>query len=469
MHPDDGSRNGKLWMSDLSRRDFLKRAGLVAAATAAGPAVLAACSGTTGGAKKNKELKILQWSHFVPAYDEWFDPFAAKWGDDHGINVTVDHIDNADIPARTAAEISAKSGHDLIEWIIPASVLEPSVIDVTDIVQEAEGKYGQQQTFCKLTSFNPTTNKYYGFCHTWTPDPGDFRKSLWEKVGMPNGPSTWDELLEGGTEIKRSQNVPVGIGMSQEVDSNMAARALIWSFGGSIQDENENVVINSPEVIDAVTYMGKLFQQSMTNEVFSWTAASNNQGLIAGELSYILNSISAYRSAETSNPDVATDVFFVPALKGPGGKSLASEHVVKSYVIPKFSKNVDTAKEFLLNMVASSKDVTHNSQLYDFPAFKNEAAAPLLGGWLQSDPFKSQPANKLELLATAEEWSTNVGYPGPSNAAESEVFNTFVLPNMMSAVARGKATAQEAVAEAETQIKSIFDKWRQQGLVGGTQ
>ena len=29
----------------------------------------------------------------------------------------------------------------------------------------------------------------------------------------------------------------------------------MWSFGGSIQDENENVVLNSPETVAAVEYM----------------------------------------------------------------------------------------------------------------------------------------------------------------------------------------------------------------------
>ena len=110
---------------------------------------------------------------------------------------------------------------------------------------------------------------------------------------MPDGPSTWDDLLEGGTEIKGQLGVQMGIGMSQEIDSNMAARALMWSFGGSIQDENENVVINSPEVVAAVEYMTELYENTMTEEVFAWNAASNNQGLVAGGLSYILNSISA--------------------------------------------------------------------------------------------------------------------------------------------------------------------------------
>jgi maltose-binding protein MalE len=472
MRKDADDRTGEAGAgggTGLSRRGFLKTTGTLTVA-GLGSGLLAACTGPSSspgsGSGGGKQLRILQWSHFIPAYDKWFDDFAKKWGKDNGVTVTVDHIDNADIPARSAAEINAGQGHDLIEWIVPPSALEPSVLDLSDIVQEATKKHGEQIAFCKASSFNPTTNKFYGFCHTWTPDPGDYRKSEWEKVGLPNGPSTYEELLRGGAEIKRSQKIPVGIGMSQEVDSNMAARALIWSFGGSIQDAQQNVTINSPEVIDAVDYMAKLFKQAMTDEIFSWTAASNNQGLIAGRLSYILNSISAYRSAQTSNPDVANDIFFVPALKGPSGKALAGEHVVRSYIIPKYTKQADTAKQFLLFLADHSEDVTSNSKLYDFPAFKSAPAWSKLPGWLDNDPFKSQPANKLALLKDAESWSTNIGHPGPASAAIGEVFTTFVVPNMMAAAAKG-TPSKEAVAKAETQVKAIFQKWRKQGLVGG--
>jgi hypothetical protein len=467
-----GNPEGSAESSDVSRRGFLTAGGTLALA-GAGSATLAACTGPSGPANQagtsggsGASLRILQWSHFIPAYDTWFDGFAQQWGKDNGVAMSVDHIDNAQIPARTAAEINAGQGHDLIEWIVPASSLEPSVLDVNDIVTEAQAKHGPQFEFCKLSSYNPTTQKYYAFCHTWTPDPGDYRKSQWEAVGLPNGPSTWDELLMGGTAIKQRSKIPVGIGMSQEVDSNMAARALIWSFGGSIQDAEQNVVLNSPQVIDAVNYMAKLYKQGMTAEIFSWTAASNNQGLIAGKLSYILNSISAYRSAQMSNPTVASDVFFVPALKGPTDQALACEHVVRSYIVPKFAKNVDKAKAFLLYLADHSMEVAQNSKLYDFPAFTKGAAWTDLPGWLDNDPFKSQPASKLSLLKTAQEWSTNVGHPGPANAAESEVFNTFVLPNMMADAARGMS-ATEAVAKAEAQVKAIFTKWRKQGLVGG--
>jgi multiple sugar transport system substrate-binding protein len=439
------------------------------------PLILVACGGGGEGTptaapveKLGGELKILQWSHFVPRYDEWFDAFAKDWGARNGVKVTVDHIGLAEIRSRAAAEIAAGQGHDMIEFIDPPADFEPSMLDLTDLNQEIERRHGKQVAVATRSSFNPTTKKFYGLTHGWTPDPGDYRKSLWEKVGLPNGPSSYQELLEGGRRIKSELGIQMGIGMSNEIDSNMAARALLWSFGASIQDEKENVVINSPQTVEAVKYMVQLFKDTMTNEVFSWNAASNNQLLIAGKASYILNSISAYRTAQKVDPKIADDIFFTPALKGPKGIGFASEHVIMTYTIPKFSKNPDAAKAFLRHLVANYDRAVFESELYVFPSWLSTAPDLLRpGGWLDDDPFRSNPRNKLAVLKNAVEWTTNVGHPGPANAAEGEVFATFILPNMMARAARGEITAEEAVKSAEGQILPIFKKWREKGLIGG--
>jgi maltose-binding protein MalE len=464
--------NGR--QSGMSRRRFIQ--------ISAGVTLLAACGNgddetTTGPTnvtstfaeptkRLSGDLRILQWSHFVPRHDRWFDTFVADWGRQAGVNVTVDHINLADIPARAAAEIAAREGHDLIEFLSPPSAFEPSLLDLTDVNDEAKKRHGDQLGLCTRSTFNPATKKYYGFCHGWVPDPGDYRRSLWEKVGMPNGPATWQDLLDAGGRIKREQNIQLGIGMSNELDSNMAARALIWSFGGAVQDERENVVINSPQTIEAVDFMARLFKATMTDEVFAWNAASNNQGLIAGNLSYILNSISAYRTAQTANPEVADDVFFTPPLKGPGGVFLASEHVIPIYTVPSHARNPDAAKEFILHLVANYAQATNNTELYTFPAFRR--TVPQLDSWLDNDPFGSKPANKLAFLKDAEQWTTNIGQPGPANAAIGEVFDTFILPKMMAKAARGELSPRDAVVDAENQIKPIFARWRERGLVGGS-
>ena len=92
---------------------------------------------------------------------------------------------------------------------------------------------------------------------------------------------------------------------------------------------------------------------------------------------------------------------------------------------------------------------------------------PELDGWLAKDPFGANPADKLAVLKDATKWSTNIGYPGPANTANGEVFNTFIIPNMYARAARGELTPQQSVAEAEKQIKAIFEKWRARGLVAG--
>jgi ABC-type glycerol-3-phosphate transport system substrate-binding protein len=466
----------EIWQRKISRRRFLQASGLTVLAVACGGKGVETLrpSGTGGvpaveflepSTKLSGDLKILVWEHFVPRHDKWFDPFAKEWGRRVGVNVTVDHINVTDVPARIASEISAGSGHDILQYIAPLAQYEPSVVDLTDLTQEAEQKYGKQVEVCKKSSFNPTTNKFFAYAPGWVPDPGDYRKSLWEQVGLPNGPTTYDELLQGGSDIKSKMGVQMGIGMSQEIDSNMAGRALLWSFGAAEQDENENVTINSPETVAAVEYMTKLFKGAMTDEIFSWNAASNNQALIAGKASYILNSISAYRTAQTTNPQVAQDVLFSKALKGPGGDGLVAQHVMYNYIVPQYSKSVDAAKEFLLNYTHNFSRVTWESELYDFPSF--EKLSPQRDSWLSNDPFGSTPADKLTVLKDALDWSTNVGHRGPASAAIGEVFATFIIPNMFAEAARGESTPQEAVQKAERQIKQIFDKWRQKGFIGG--
>lgn len=459
-------------LSPVSRRRFLALSGL-AVLTAAGcgdgaePAKRAGTSKTSfidPSSKLSGNLRILMWSHFVPSHDDWFDPFVKEWGKKVGVTVTVDHIDTAGVPARIAAEISAGKGHDLIQHIAPLSQFEPSVVDMRDVTEEAVKRYGKQLELCHKSTFNPTTDKFYAYSPGWVPDPGNYRKSMWTKVGLPNGPSSWDELLKGGAEIKGRQDTQLGIGLSQEIDSNMAGRALLWSFGASIQDKNENVVLNSDATVEAVALMKKLYEQAMTDEVFAWNAASNNQGLIAGELSYILNSISGFRTAQESNPEVADDVRFTPALEGPRAQ-LVAQHVLYNWIVPKRAQNVDAAKEFLLHYTENFGQATDNSKLYDFPAFADRA--PKLNDWLDKDPYGGRPPNLLSALKNATDWSTNIGHPGPANTAEGEVFATFVIPNMFAKAARGERSPQQAVAEADAQAKRIFEKWKKRGLVGG--
>jgi multiple sugar transport system substrate-binding protein len=459
----------------IDRREFVTTTGAAVAAATLGPTIRIR--------RREKTLKILQWSHFVPSYDVWFDKFAKDWGTAKGVDVTVDHISLADLGTRANAEVAAQQGHDLFQFLSPPGAFEPQVLDMADVVAEAERQHGPILDLCRRSTYNPVTRKWFGFSDNYVPDPGDYLKTFWTEIGMPDGPVTWEDLVKAAPLIKGKHpeiQIPIGIGMSQELDSNMASRAMLWSFDGSIQDANENVVLNSEHALEALEFGVRLFKVGMTPAVMSWNAASNNQALNARQTGYILNSISAYRTAQDNKLPVADETFFVPALKGPRGTGWASEHVMGIYVIWKFAQSPDLAHQFLLDLVGHCRDAVLGSKLYNFPSFTGSVAdpgtalaqKPASGSkWLDqvtaNDPFGSNPPSKLKPIATALQWATNIGHPGPANPAESEVFDTFVLPTMFANAATGRMSAKEALADAHQQVKKIFEKWRGRGLVAG--
>src|SRR3989442_10368259 len=268
-------RNGR--GGEMDRRDFVKVPGAAAAATALGPTIWIK--------RSQKTSKIPHGDHFVPSYDVWFDKYAKDWGTAHSVEVTVDHISLADLGTRANAEVAAQQGHDLFQFLSPPGAFEPQVLDMADVVQEAERQNGPILDLCKRSTYNPVTRKWFGFSDNYVPDPGDYLKSFWTEIGMPDGPVTWEDLVKAAPPIKGKHpeiQIPIGIGMSQELDSNMAARAMLWSFDGSVQDQNENVVLKSDHGREALEFGVRLFKAGMNPSGLSWNAASNNQALNAG-------------------------------------------------------------------------------------------------------------------------------------------------------------------------------------------
>jgi multiple sugar transport system substrate-binding protein len=415
-------------------------------------------------------ISITQWSHFVPSYDQWVDKYAQKWGDAHNVKVTINHISLGDIPSTLSASIAAGQGPTLVEMnAAPSSFIE-GLQPLDDVNKAAQAAFGDQAKTCSYTSYLPAKDEWYGFCHGWVVDPGVYRADLWSDAGYPDGPQTYDDLLKGGKKIFHSTGIPVAVGLSPELDSEFFARALIWSFGGTLQDENGNVTIDSPQTLAAVKYIKELFDNALTPEVFAWNPASNNQAYIAGTASYIQNSISFFRSAQDIGKPVTQKTSFRPGLKGPDGEVHMPAHIWFTHVMPKYVTDKDeiqAAKNFMLDLENNYSHATYNSKLYNFPAFAKQV--PQLysdGGWLDNDPFGSDPANKMAFMKTAGDWTVWPGYPGYANPAVGEVYQTHIISTMMANAANGKATPEEALKNATDQINKIFKKWRDRGFVG---
>jgi len=436
----------------VTRRRFLKASGAAAGAAGLAPALSAPFVSRALAA--DKSLSIVQWSHFVPAYDTWFDKFAKDWGDKNKIEVTVDHVPVQDVPARAAAEASAQSGHDLFGFngAGGAHLYRKFFVDVSALVKETEKKYGQVSVIGKQLGYNADDGTWSAFPDFYINFPGMYQKSLWDEIGIK--PDTWDNVRIGGAKLK-AKGKPVGISLGHSNDPSTTWRGLMWSYGASEQDEaGKTITLNSKQTIEATKFVAALYKEAMTSDVLSWNDASNNQYLASGVGSYIVNPISAYRTIQQSNKTLADDIFVIEPPKGPVKQIMGAAS--EFYGIWKFAKNKEAAVEFLKYYRDNWPEAFKASQGYNNPCFANLVPKPM--PILANDPT-STPNNKLAILQDSDKWSAIPGYPGPATPATDEIYYAFIINDMMTKAATGQASAEDSVKEATQRCEAIFKKW----------
>ena len=437
-----------------SRREVVKTAAAAGVAASVGPFFHAT------PARAAKTLKILQWSHFVPAYDKWFNnEYTKDWGKKNDTEVIVDNINLNLIPSRAAAEVSAQKGHDLVMFLAPPSVYEDQVVDMKDVYAECEKKYGKAVDLGIKSTYNPRTKKYFAFSDSYVPDPINYRSDLWGEIGMK--PDTWEDVRVGGKKIKDKTGIPVGVGLSAELDTAMAMRAIMYSYGAHEQDVEGNLTIKSPQTLEAIKFVTALFKEAETPEVLAWDPSSNNRQMLAGRSSLVLNAISITRAGENDKLPIHEKIALAKAAKGPV-RRMGLEHVMDCYVIWKFSENIPGAQKFLVDYIDNFKQAFLASEFYNFPCFAK--TVPDITQIISKDA-KAKPADKYAVLTDVLDWATNVGYPGYSNAAIDETFNTWVINTMFAEAATGAETPENALARAETKMKAIWAKWKDRGMI----
>ena len=444
-----GARTGLL---PLTRRGFLRRTGLTLAAASAAP--LLSAPFVSRAFAQTKTVSIVQWSHFVPAFDKWFDKFAQEWGSKNGVTVTVDHIPEQDIAARAAAEVSAGAGHDLFMWNGAGGphLYRKYLVDMSQLVDYVEKKYGKVSTIGRQIAYNVDDKTWSAYPDYYINNPGQYRKDLWDEIGMT--PDTWDDVRVGGAKLKKKGH-PVGMSLARSNDPALAWRGLLWSYGASVQDETgKHVTLDSKMAVEAVKFAVALYKEAMTNEVLSWDDASNNKYIDSGVASYIVNPISAYRSCQKINPKLADEVFFWKCPKGPARRLVGAAS--NSYGVWKFAKNREAALDFLKYYADNWVEAFKASTGYNMPIYANIVPKPM--PILDNDPT-SHPATKLQVTETSDEWCAAAGWPGPSWAATDEVYNDFVVNDMMTKAATGAMTPEEAVKWATNEVNLIFKKW----------
>ena len=445
-----GTRSGKRTRSQITRRELLAAAG-VGVAGAALSRLAPWEVGVAPAQIKGTTLRILVWSHFVPAYDTAFDKFCADWGKQNGVAVRVDHISVNDVPARVASELAAGSGHDIFQFVgqIFTTLYYKHMVDVTDICNRLAKNGGGWIPMAE--NIATVGGHWYAVPEYYIAQPVLWRTDLFKEYGI-NPPRTWDDL-RAAARIGKAKGHPAGFAISHCNDANHNWRAVFYAFGVEETDPSgKELRWDSKALREAMKFSKALWSEGMTSEVFSWDNVSDNRYLDSGVAIYIHDAISAIRSIQDSNPKLYASVDIgVPGTLEPKG-SVRSAAVSDPNILAiwKFAKNQQAAREFLENYGGSVKFSLQASKGYNLPFLK---------GWYK----KPMPAvGDDPKIAVMQDWykvTMVAGFPGPYSAPAAEVVSTFVIPDMLAKYCHGEEL-ESTIKWGLGQIRGIYAKYK---------
>lgn len=259
-----------------------------------------------------------------------------------------------------------------------------------------------------------------------------YNTAMLEAAGV-EVPTTMDEWVEAVRKLSGTNANGQQIwGWNEPALSGWNICPFIWSFGGSLTNEEQTVAtgyINSPETVKAVETFAMLVQEGALTG-FNSGDIPMTDGFGTGRYAMMLEG--PWKTAELAGayPDVAYGTAYMPAGEGGSISVLGGEDIAMFN-----TANREAAWKFMQFMTGEYAE-TAMAKCGQIPV--NKAA-------LESDTVKNADyAPFIQAIETAK--------ARPTVAAWSEMDNE--LTNAMTAVVNGEKTAQETMDE----LAVVFDE-----------
>src|SRR5256886_5571563 len=219
----------------VNRRQFLR-------VTAGGAASVVVAGGVPATAQ-TRELTFLSIASFVPDTDKELKRQLDEWGAKNKVKVRLDIIAHLQLQTKKAAEVQARSGHDLTALgpgLGDADLYFDHLADLNDVATDVAPKNGGW-----LNENDYLIRGKWKLLPWWMPPfPMAVRTDLLEKISEKN-PDTWEDWLRIGKKGKAIGH-PFGNAMGHSGDANVPLLSILWSYGCSyVGKDGRTITINS--------------------------------------------------------------------------------------------------------------------------------------------------------------------------------------------------------------------------------
>ncbi|HYG90958.1 MAG TPA: extracellular solute-binding protein [Azospirillum sp.] len=434
---------------EFTRRDVLKAgAGVAALGVGLGSGAFASAADLKLEPEKGAELRVLRWKKFVQGDEDGWMANTQKFTEKTGIKVRIDNESWEDIRPKAAVAANVGSGPDIIfGWFDDPHQYPDKLVDMTDVAEYLGAKYGGWYDAPKR--YGMRDGKWIALPVGAAGNCIVYRKSWLQEAGFETLPRDTDGFLKA-CQAMHKKGHPAGFALGNAVgDGNTWTHSFLWAFGGRMVDDNNNVVINSPETVRALEYVAELYKTFVPGTL-SWLDPNNNKAFLAGEISCTANGISVYYSAKNSQDPamqaLAKDIEHANMPIGPVGRP-TELHLFTQGMVFKYSKYPNAAKEYLRFMMEKEQYEPWQQAAIGYvtqplAAYENN---PIWTADPKHTPYRDTVKNML--------WNGYSGKLGPSSAA---AMADYVVVNMFAEAASGQQTPKEAAARAEKRVARYY-------------
>jgi multiple sugar transport system substrate-binding protein len=440
-------------MSKFKRRDFLKATAGVAAGTALGSGTsLLATDASAQQFKvtpeKGAKLRVLRWKRFVQGDEDMWAENTKKFTQATGIEVRIDAEGWEDVRPKAAVAANVGSGPDIIIGTFEDAHQYPEkLVDVTDVCNYLGAKYGGWYDVCK--SYSTHKGKWIAVPMGCAGNALVYRISAAKAAGFDSVPKDLPGFLKLCQGLK-AQGMPPGFALGNATgDGNIWTHWLVWSHGGKMVDEKNNVVINSPETIAALEY-GKQLYETFVPGTLSWLDPNNNKAFLDGQIGITTNGISIYYAAKNSQDakvkEMAADIGHANLPIGPVGRT-TELNLFFPMMVFKYSKYPNAAKAYLAFMMEKEQyEPWQRASIgYVTQPLKAYESNPI---WTV-DPKHTPYRDAMKIMLPN-------GYAGEMGYASAAAMADFIIVNMVAEAVSGSKSPKEAVERAQKRAERYY-------------
>jgi multiple sugar transport system substrate-binding protein len=434
-----------------NRRKFLKTSAGVAAGAAAGtlfaPAVVNAQQWTSQP-EKGARLRVLRWKRFVQGDEDTYMSNVKKFSDKYGVEVRVDHEGWEDVRPKAAVAANTGAGPDIILSTNDDANLYPDkLLDVTDVAEYLGRKYGGWYPVCEQY-LKPDGKRWIGVPLGCAGNALVYRTSMLKAAGFESVPKDTDGFLRMMKALK-DKGTPGGFALGNATgDGNTWTHWLVWSHGGKLVNEKNEVVINSPETVRALEY-GRELYNTFVPGTLSWLDPNNNKAFLDGQLGITANGISVYYAAKNATDpkvkELEPDINHANFPVGPVGRP-TEFNLFFNQMIFRYTKYPKAAKEFLRFMMEEEQvgPWVTASIGYVTPALRSYEKHPV---W--NDPKSVPYRDSMKIMLPS-------GYAGKMGYASAGALADFIIVNMVAEAASGQRSPKEAAERAAKRAERYY-------------